>query len=146
MYHVNSKNASIHSLRLRRFHVHLLNRCLEIQIVSFATSTYFLKMIDSKLDLLNIYVLLIFMLQAALAGLMGEMIYSPYDITGAKFLWWTWHDTDAPVRDRLFGAPIGSSTWVITFCCSFHFIWRKILSDNQIFFNQVRILQPFFVI
>ena len=24
---------------------------------------------------------------AALAGLMGEMIYSPYDITGAKFLW-----------------------------------------------------------
>ena len=85
---------------------------------------------------------------------MGEMIYSPYDITGAKFLWWTWHDTDAPVRDRLFGAvfnftyffsteakrktiyfffqPIGSSTWVITFCCSFHFIWRKILSEDQI--------------
>ena len=24
---------------------------------------------------------------------MGEMIYAPYDITGAKFLWWTWHDT-----------------------------------------------------
>ena len=24
---------------------------------------------------------------AALAGLMGEIIYSPYDITGAKFLW-----------------------------------------------------------
>ena len=52
---------------------------------------------------------------AALAGLMGEMIYSPYDITGAKFLWWTWHDTDAPVRDRLFGAPVGSSCWVFTF-------------------------------
>ena len=33
------------------------------------------------------------LLQAALAGLMGEMIYAPYDITGAKFLWWTWHDT-----------------------------------------------------
>ena len=70
--------------------------------------------------------------QAALAGLMGEMIYAPYDIAGAKFLWWTWHDTDAPVRDRLFGAPIGSSTWVITFCASFHLIWRLQLSPEQI--------------
>lgn len=51
---------------------------------------------------------------------------------GAKFLWWTWHDTDAPIRDRLFGAPIGSSTWVITFSCSFQLIWRLILSDNQV--------------
>ena len=42
-----------------------------------------------------------------LTGLMGEMIYSPYDITGAKFLWWTWHDTDASVRHRLLGVPIG---------------------------------------
>ena len=44
-----------------------------------------------------------------LTGLMGEMIYSPYDITGAKFLWWTWHDTDAPVRHRLLGVPIGNT-------------------------------------
>ena len=44
-----------------------------------------------------------------LTGLMGEMIYSPYDITGAKFLWWTWHDTDASVRHRLLGVPIGIS-------------------------------------
>ena len=26
---------------------------------------------------------------------------------GAKFLWWTWHDTDAPVNIRLLGAPVG---------------------------------------
>ena len=38
-----------------------------------------------------------------------------FNIAGAKFLWWTWHDTDAPVRDRLFGAPVGSSCWVFTF-------------------------------
>ena len=38
LYHVNSKNASLHSLRLCRFHVHILDRCLEIQIVSFTTS------------------------------------------------------------------------------------------------------------
>ena len=52
-------------------------------------------------------------MQAALAGLMGEMIYAPYDITGAKFLWWTWHDTgikieieveiDLPQTQLLFG-------------------------------------------
>merc|ERR1719369_2676076 len=57
-----------------------------------------------------------------LTGLMGELIYSPYDITGAKFLWWTWHDTDAPVRHRLLGVPIGSSVWVITFTASFSLI------------------------
>ena len=44
---------------------------------------------------------------ACLTGLMGEMIYSPYDITGAKFLWWTWHDTDASIKHRLLGVPIG---------------------------------------
>ena len=52
---------------------------------------------------------------ASLAGLMSEMVYSVYDITGAKFIWWTWHDTDAPIKDRLLGVPVGSSTWVITF-------------------------------
>ena len=90
--------------------------------------------------------------QAALAGLMGEMIYAPYDITGMyfgtpgilgtkiqvlkipgnRFLWWTWHDTDAPIRDRLLGAPVGSSAWVITFSCSFQLIWRLLLTDEQV--------------
>jgi len=64
---------------------------------------------------------------AALAGLMGELIYSPYDITGAKFLWWTWHDTDAPIRDRLFGAPVGSSCWVFTFSASFQWLLHSTL-------------------
>ena len=54
-----------------------------------------------------------------LTGIMGEMIYAPYDITGIKFLWWTWHDTDAPIRHRLLGVPIGSSVWVITFTACF---------------------------
>jgi len=64
---------------------------------------------------------------AALAGLMGEMIYAPYDITGAKFLWWTWHDTDAPIRDRFFGAPVGSSCWVFTFSASFQWLLHATL-------------------
>ena len=40
--------------------------------------------------------------------------------------------TDAPIRDRLFGAPIGSSTWVMTFCCSFQLIWRLMLTEDQV--------------
>ncbi|MCA9694513.1 MAG: hypothetical protein KC636_33355 [Myxococcales bacterium] len=57
--------------------------------------------------------------QAALTGLVAELFYGPYDITGAKFLWWTWHDTDMPIANRLLGVPIGSSMWVITFVSTF---------------------------
>ena len=53
-------------------------------------------------------------------------------VIGAKFLWWTWHDTDAPIRDKVLGAPVGSSAWVITFCCSFHLIWRLMLTEEHI--------------
>lgn len=56
---------------------------------------------------------------AAASGLLGELFYAPYDIIGAKFLWWTWHDTDLPIANRLLGAPIGSSMWVITFVAAF---------------------------
>jgi hypothetical protein len=51
--------------------------------------------------------------QAALTGIVACLFYAPYDIVGAKFLWWTWHDTDAPVATRLLGAPINSSLWVL---------------------------------
>ena len=53
-----------------------------------------------------------FWASVCLTGLMGEMIYAPYDITGIKFLWWTWHDTDAPIRHRLLGVPIGSTPFL----------------------------------
>ena len=36
-------------------------------------------------------------------------------LTGIKFLWWTWHDMDAPIDYRILGVPIGSTVWVITF-------------------------------
>lgn len=57
--------------------------------------------------------------RAALSGLMGSLFYAPYDIVGAKFLWWTWHDSDLPIARRLLGAPIGSTMWVITFVAAF---------------------------
>jgi ABC-type proline/glycine betaine transport system permease subunit len=57
--------------------------------------------------------------RAALTGLAAIMLYAPYDIIGAKFLWWTWHDTDVPIAVRLLGVPLGSTIWVITFAATF---------------------------
>ena len=59
---------------------------------------------------------------------MGEMIYAPYDLTGIKYLWWTWHDTDAPIAHRLLGVPVGSTVWVITFTASFQVTRRRLTS------------------
>lgn len=57
--------------------------------------------------------------QAAATGLVACLFYAPYDIIGAKFLWWTWHDTDLPIAARLLGAPVSSSLWVLTFVAAF---------------------------
>lgn len=61
---------------------------------------------------------------AALTGLAAILFYAPYDIIGAKYLWWTWHDTDAPIAARILGAPIGSTVWVITFAATFAWLIR----------------------
>ncbi len=71
--------------------------------------------------------------QAAATGLVACLFYAPYDIVGAKFLWWTWHDTDAPIADRLLGAPIGSSLWVLTFVSAFAWLVDRALArDPQV--------------
>jgi hypothetical protein len=64
---------------------------------------------------------------AALTGVVAAMFYAPYDIVGAKFLWWTWHDTDRPIENRILGAPIGSTMWVVTFVASFSFMLGRIV-------------------
>ena len=65
---------------------------------------------------------------AAVVGLLAELFYSVYDFVGIRFLWWTWHDTDAAISERIFDVPIGSSMWVITFCFSFSFILHIMIS------------------
>ncbi|XP_059088314.1 uncharacterized protein LOC131884517 [Tigriopus californicus] len=70
--------------------------------------------------------------EAALTGIMGEMIYAPYDITGAKFIWWTWHSSDASVRNRNLGAPVGSTVWVITFTASFQLLLRLLVLNRVV--------------
>ncbi len=68
--------------------------------------------------------------RAALTGLAGSLFYAPYDIVGAKFSWWTWHDTDAPIGNRLLGAPIGSTMWVITFVATFAWLLNRVLDRD----------------
>ncbi|MCB9706271.1 MAG: hypothetical protein H6711_30785 [Myxococcales bacterium] len=64
--------------------------------------------------------------RAALSGLAASLFYAPYDIVGAKFLWWTWHDSDLPIARRILGAPIGSTMWVITFVAAFAWFLGKV--------------------
>lgn len=64
--------------------------------------------------------------RAALSGLAGCLFYLPYDITGAKFLWWTWHDSDAPIAHRILGAPMGSTIWTMTFVAAFAWLFGKV--------------------
>lgn len=67
-------------------------------------------------------------LPAAMAtGLLAAIFYGPYDIVGAKFLWWTWHDSDRPIANRLLGAPIGSTMWVITFVAVFSWLLGRVV-------------------
>lgn len=68
--------------------------------------------------------------RAALTGLLGSLFYAPYDIVGAKFSWWTWHDSDAPIANRLLGAPIGSTMWVITFVATFAYILNRVIDRD----------------
>jgi hypothetical protein len=68
--------------------------------------------------------------RACLTGLCGSLFYAPYDIVGAKFLWWTWHDSDLPISHRLLGAPIGSTMWVITFVATFSWLLGRALDRD----------------
>lgn len=49
----------------------------------------------------------------AASGLTAGLLYAPFDCTGAKFLWWTWHDTSADVEVRWLGVPFGSTMFTI---------------------------------
>mmetsp|Transcript_33700 Transcript_33700/g.46114 ORF Transcript_33700/g.46114 Transcript_33700/m.46114 type:complete len:407 (+) Transcript_33700:79-1299(+) len=68
-----------------------------------------------------------------LAGLSGALFYCIFDITGAKFLWWTWHDTDAGVFHRWLGVPVGSTLWTIIhiFCICLILSWSGIWLDSS---------------
>eukprot|EP00434_Breviolum_minutum_P028298 symbB.v1.2.025035.t1/scaffold2409.1/size79984/3 len=62
--------------------------------------------------------------EASFAGLLAVIFYAPYDMCGAKLLWWTWHDTDPGVALRWLGVPGGSTAWTITFTFCFSLLLR----------------------
>ena len=41
-----------------------------------------------------------------------------------RFLWWTWHDSDAAIYERLGGAPVGSTMWILTYTSLFNLLFR----------------------
>eukprot|EP01065_Artemidia_motanka_P015141 TRINITY_DN1900_c0_g1_i1.p1 TRINITY_DN1900_c0_g1~~TRINITY_DN1900_c0_g1_i1.p1 ORF type:complete len:847 (+),score=314.39 TRINITY_DN1900_c0_g1_i1:90-2543(+) len=63
--------------------------------------------------------------EASLAGVLAGILYAPYDVCGAKFLWWTWHHDDAAVRLRWLGVPAGSTSWTIIFTFCFAYLLRR---------------------
>lgn len=63
--------------------------------------------------------------RSALTGLLAILFYAPYDAIGVRFLWWTWHDSDPPIAERLLGVPIGSTLWVILFAGSFSWLLAR---------------------
>mmetsp|Transcript_2416 Transcript_2416/g.4756 ORF Transcript_2416/g.4756 Transcript_2416/m.4756 type:complete len:621 (+) Transcript_2416:178-2040(+) len=62
---------------------------------------------------------------ACAVGLFVVIFDAPYDIMGIKLLWWTWHDTDANVRDRFYWVPWTSFYFHATFASAFDFIYNK---------------------
>ena len=84
--------------------------------------------------------------KAAIAGIIGELFYAPYDIIGAKYLWWTWHDSDLATGIKILGAPVGSSVWVITFCFSFVFLLSLTKSKLINFFLLLGFCTPLMVL
>ena len=68
--------------------------------------------------------------RAALTGLAASVFYGPYDIVGAKFLWWTWHDSDLPISHRILGAPIGSTMWIVTFTAAFAWLLGRVVDRD----------------
>jgi len=66
-------------------------------------------------------------------GLGAVMLDLPYDIMGIKLVWWTWHDTDPNVYDRMYWVPWTSPYFHACFACSFVWILnlsRKYLVDE----------------
>lgn len=68
--------------------------------------------------------------RAMATGLLASVFYAPYDIIGAKFLWWTWHDSDPRIAHRLLGAPIGSTMWVISFVAAFAYLLDRAVARD----------------
>jgi len=53
--------------------------------------------------------------ESAAAALLGTLIYHPYDIVGAKYVWWLWHRDDPLMTPAEFGVPVSSTFWTMAY-------------------------------
>ena len=60
--------------------------------------------------------------EAAGVALFVLIFDMPYDIMGIKFLWWTWHDTDSNIYDRMYWVPWTSYYFHMSFALAFNLI------------------------
>ena len=65
---------------------------------------------------------------ASLISMLCAIIYWPWDIVGAKFVWWTWHTTDNSLRHRYLGVPLASTLWTVVFC----FVWGGLYHGTSV--------------
>lgn len=67
-------------------------------------------------------------------GLLGLLMDIPYDLTGVRFVNWTWHDTDPNLFDRSYFVPVTSYLFHFTFACSMSIIMqngRRVFGEKQ---------------
>lgn len=73
-------------------------------------------------------------LQPFAMGCLAILLLLPFEIFGAKFLWWTWHDTDPLLNDRVYGVPFHVLYNHFFFAFSFlvaHHIYRWSVLDGD---------------
>eukprot|EP00005_Dracoamoeba_jomungandri_P006931 CAMPEP_0174269066 /NCGR_PEP_ID=MMETSP0439-20130205/39740_1 /TAXON_ID=0 /ORGANISM="Stereomyxa ramosa, Strain Chinc5" /LENGTH=247 /DNA_ID=CAMNT_0015357633 /DNA_START=262 /DNA_END=1002 /DNA_ORIENTATION=- len=50
-----------------------------------------------------------------IAALFGGLMFHPTDLIGAKYMWWTWHNSDPLYSNRDHGVPPASPFWVMAY-------------------------------
>ena len=68
--------------------------------------------------------------EAALVSLLSASFYFPWDVTGAKFVWWTWHTTDNSFQNRFLGVPCASSLFTLMIGYSWCIVLRTCLGKD----------------
>ena len=61
-------------------------------------------------------------------GTFTVMLMFPFELLGTKFLWWTWHDTNPLLADRLMGVPCHALFYYYFFAFAFtcvHYLLRR---------------------
>ena len=69
--------------------------------------------------------------EAALVALLACCVYSPWDVVGARLIWWTWHDTDLLIGNRLIGVPCASTVWQLCFCFCYCGVLRASMGSAE---------------